>query len=109
LNTSIKDVKALAGKYGPEAIAELARLALHAESEQARVAACKEILDRAYGKATTTVEATFKSDLPELSTAAILERLSQLRGSPLIIEGLPSDEELADEMGKPALIEHKPH
>ena len=30
---------------------ELARLSLNAESEAARIAACKEILDRAYGRA----------------------------------------------------------
>jgi hypothetical protein len=34
-----------------KAIAELARLALHATSEAVQVAACKELLDRAIGKA----------------------------------------------------------
>lgn len=51
LNKATADVKALARKYAPSVIAELARLATGAESEQARVAAGKEILDRAYGKA----------------------------------------------------------
>jgi hypothetical protein len=41
----------LAGKYAPAAIKELARLATKAESEQARVSAIKEILDRSFGKA----------------------------------------------------------
>jgi hypothetical protein len=50
-NRATGDVKALAAKHGPDAIAELARLAKGAESEQARVAACRELLDRAYGKA----------------------------------------------------------
>jgi hypothetical protein len=35
----------------PFADAELARLALHAENEAVQVAACKELLDRAIGKA----------------------------------------------------------
>lgn len=50
LNKATADVKALAGKYTPAAIKELARLATGAESEAARVAAIKELLDRAHGK-----------------------------------------------------------
>ena len=50
-NKSTAEVKQLAGKYAPAALKELARLSTEAESEQARVSACKEILDRAYGKA----------------------------------------------------------
>lgn len=49
-NKATADVKALAGKYAPAAMKELARLSTEAESEPARVAACKELLDRAYGK-----------------------------------------------------------
>ena len=45
------DVKALAGKYAPEAFETLRKIMTHGESEPARVAASKEILDRAYGKA----------------------------------------------------------
>ena len=40
----------LARVHGPAVLEELARLALESESDQARVAAAKEILDRAYGK-----------------------------------------------------------
>lgn len=54
-NKSTADVKAMAQKHGPDAIKELARLALHAEAEPARVAAIKEILDRAYGKSAQPV------------------------------------------------------
>lgn len=50
LNKATADVKALARKHGPSAIIELSRLSIEAESEQARVAACKELLDRAYGR-----------------------------------------------------------
>ncbi len=44
------EIKELAQQYAPAALKELARLTTHAESEPARVAAIKEILDRAYGK-----------------------------------------------------------
>jgi hypothetical protein len=50
-NKVTAEIKVLAHKYGPDALKELARLARSAESEAARVAACREILDRAYGKA----------------------------------------------------------
>lgn len=55
LNKATADVKALAQQYGPDAMRELHRLALNAESEPARVSAIKEIFDRAYGKATQVV------------------------------------------------------
>lgn len=50
-NKATRDVKAMAQKHGPECIAGLALLAKTAESEQARIAAMRELLDRAYGKA----------------------------------------------------------
>lgn len=40
----------IARQYAPAAIRELGRLAEEAESETARIAAGREILDRAYGK-----------------------------------------------------------
>lgn len=49
-NKVTADVKALAQQYAPAALKELGRLAVEAETEQARVSAAKEILDRAYGK-----------------------------------------------------------
>lgn len=49
-NKATADVKALAQKYAPDIIANLAHLALHAESEQAQVAATKELLDRGFGR-----------------------------------------------------------
>lgn len=54
-NLITREVKELAQKYAPDALAELARLATGAESEQARVSAIKEILDRAYGKSTQPI------------------------------------------------------
>jgi hypothetical protein len=55
-NKATADIKALAQQHAPEVVAELARLALSAQSEQARVAAIKELLDRGFGKATQAVD-----------------------------------------------------
>lgn len=49
-NKATGELQDLARTHTPKAMKELARLALGAESEQARVAAIKEILDRGYGK-----------------------------------------------------------
>ena len=54
-NKATAEVKALAQAHAPAAIAELARLATGAESEAARVAAIKELLDRGYGKSAQPV------------------------------------------------------
>ena len=55
LNKATADVKTLASKYGPEVIAGFIRLFREADSDAARIAAGKELLDRAYGKATQPV------------------------------------------------------
>ena len=55
-NKQTADVKALAREYGPTAIAKLAYLVEHAESDAAKVSAIKELLDRAYGKATMPIQ-----------------------------------------------------
>lgn len=46
----LADVQELARQHIPSAIAELARLAVKAKSESARIAACRELLDRGYGR-----------------------------------------------------------
>ena len=53
----IGKLRELARTHAANAIEELARLAMHAKSETARIAAIKELLDRAYGKATQFVAA----------------------------------------------------
>ncbi|WP_072389476.1 hypothetical protein [Hyphomicrobium sp. CS1BSMeth3] len=50
-NKSTAEVKDIARQHGPAMIEALVKLAKTAKSETARVAAIKEILDRAYGKA----------------------------------------------------------
>jgi hypothetical protein len=52
------DVQALARQHAPRIIAELARLALKAKSETARIAAIRELLDRGYGRPRQTMEAS---------------------------------------------------
>lgn len=49
-NKASSDIKALAQAYTPRGIQVLADLMEHAESEAARVAAVKELLDRGHGK-----------------------------------------------------------
>lgn len=53
---ALAEVQELARQYVPAAIGELARLALKAKSETARIAACRELLDRGYGKSRQALE-----------------------------------------------------
>ncbi len=74
LNKSTQDIKALASEYGPAVITELARLATEAVHEQTRVSACKEILDRIYGKASQVIEHGGKHGSPiELSNVTNMD------------------------------------
>jgi Family of unknown function (DUF5681) len=68
---SLGTLRALARTHAAEVIAELARLAMHARSETARVAAIRELLDRAFGKATQFL-ATDDDVIPEDMSAAEL-------------------------------------
>jgi hypothetical protein len=56
----IGDLRDLARKHTAEAVEELARLALKAKSETARVAAIRELLDRGYGRPESKVDATVR-------------------------------------------------
>jgi hypothetical protein len=49
-------VRLLAEQYGQEAVRVLLEIATDGESEAARVAACKELLDRGFGKVPQPVE-----------------------------------------------------
>lgn len=51
-NHATLEVKSLARKYGEDAIHTLATLMIGADSDQAKIAAARELLDRGYGKAT---------------------------------------------------------
>jgi len=51
-NKATRDIKEAARAHGPAAIKKLASLMQSADSDTAKIAAAKELLDRAYGKAT---------------------------------------------------------
>lgn len=70
-NKATIEIRDLAKSYAPECVKELARLAKEAESEQARVGAIKEILDRAYGKSTQPVSGD--PDNPLIPTKITIE------------------------------------
>lgn len=66
-NKATADVKAMARAYGPSVIEGLARLFKEADSDAAKISAGKEILDRAYGKATQPLAGD--DDLPAIRAA----------------------------------------
>jgi hypothetical protein len=49
-NKATRELKELAQPYAPEAIATLCEIMQHGETEAARVAAARELLDRGYGR-----------------------------------------------------------
>lgn len=54
-NKATAELKEIARQHTPEMLAELVRIATTGESEQARVAAIEEVLDRGYGKPAQSV------------------------------------------------------
>lgn len=68
-NKLTADIKALAGQYGPEAIKTLAHIMVNGETEPGRIAAAKELLDRAYGKARqgVDVEGNLKATITQIT------------------------------------------
>jgi hypothetical protein len=58
------DVQEMARQHAPRIIVELARLALKAKSETARIAAIRELLDRGYGKPRQAMEVSVPADNP---------------------------------------------
>lgn len=70
-NKATADIKALAAVHAPAVITELARLALKAESEAARVAAGKELLDRGFGRSMQTIAAEIDASVKAETTSRI--------------------------------------
>lgn len=70
-NKATAEVKALAQQYAPAVFKELYRISRKGDPDAARVAASKEILDRAYGKASQPMEHSVDEGLE-----ALLDRLS---------------------------------
>lgn len=67
LNKVTAEVKSLAQKHGPKVIRKLADLVDNADSDAAKIAACRELLDRAYGKATQPIAGD--ADMPAIRAA----------------------------------------
>ena len=59
-NKATADIKAMAQKYGPAALKTLESVMERSESDAAKVAASKELLDRGYGKAPQDTTTTIK-------------------------------------------------
>jgi hypothetical protein len=58
------EVQELARQHAPTVIVELARLALRAKSETARIAAIRELLDRGYGRPRQAMEVSVPAGDP---------------------------------------------
>ena len=63
----VGELRDLSRAHAPAAIQELARLALKAKSETARIAAIRELLDRGFGKPTQCVVADNEPALEDLN------------------------------------------
>jgi hypothetical protein len=78
-NKITREINEIAHSYGPGALKELARIATQVASEAGPVvAACREILDRAYGKAMQPIQGTVDYGISEQLAEA---RQSRARGS----------------------------
>jgi hypothetical protein len=73
------EVQELARQYAPAAIAELARLALKAKNETARIAAIRELLDRGYGRSRQAMEISAPAGDP---LQLLFEELDELSRKP---------------------------
>lgn len=85
LNKATRDIREAAREYTDDALKTLARLMKSGKTEQARVAAAKELLDRGYGKSTAHIEANINllerlSPDEQQALAAALEALARDEG-----------------------------
>jgi hypothetical protein len=76
-NKVTAEVRSLAQQYGEQAVKMLAEMMVNGESEAARIAAAKEILDRAYGKATQMIEGPGKDGEHLIRNTAAAPMLTQ--------------------------------
>lgn len=65
-NKATADIKALAQQYGPEAIMTLAKIMQTGDSDKAKTAAARELLDRGYGKSVQAVDANLSGELQQI-------------------------------------------
>ena len=72
------EVQELARQYAPTVIVELARLALRAKNETARIAAIRELLDRGYGKPRQALEVSAPEGDPLDPLRMLLEEIDEI-------------------------------
>jgi hypothetical protein len=92
-NRLLETIRAKADKRkpagpAPAAIVELARLALKAKNETARIAAIRELLDRGYGR---TRQAWKSQRRTVILSSYCLRRLMPCRGGPIVISSTPKN------------------
>lgn len=73
-NKATADIKKLAQEHGPDAIKTLVRMMTKAKTEATRVAAAKELLDRAYGKAAQPIEGDLTVNVISEQLASVFSR-----------------------------------
>ena len=78
-------VKEAALQHGPAAVAELARLMTEGRTDQVRIAACREILDRAYGKSRQSIEHT-GADAGPIAVTTLSDREKMRRLAVFLLE-----------------------
>lgn len=83
-NKATQELQDLARVHTPAAIKELARLAVEAESETARVAAINSLLDRGHGKPSQSIGL---GQAPDLEPLDVIERPKLTRQQWLEIHG----------------------
>jgi hypothetical protein len=71
-------VQELARQYAPTIIVELARLALRAKNETARIAAIRELLDRGYGKPRLALEVSAPEGDPLDPLRLLFEEIDEM-------------------------------
>ena len=81
-NKATAEIKSVAQKYGKDAVERLAHLMKKAESEQAQVAACKELLDRGYGKAPQAIDGSVQLGVSEELQMLLRAHDGKSRGLP---------------------------
>ena len=74
----LAEIQELARQSAPSAIAELARLALKAKSETARIAAIRELLDRGYGRPRQAMEDSAPTADPLYPVRLMLEEIDAM-------------------------------
>jgi hypothetical protein len=72
-NRVTADIRALAQRHGPDAVAALVDLMHNAERDETKLAAASALLDRGYGKPTQAIEAGANSTQIDIAVSAVTD------------------------------------